>query len=452
MKVRSFLLSLVIAAPMAFLGYGCLGQDDESVTEPDPDSGPVVDDYEASGSVTTTSEGAISTGSGAGLYVPRYAVPHMEDGSAGTMVFSIERNQAASPPLVQGKTLASEVYRFGPDGFTFGEMLRLTVPVTGDVSGKLLRLYAINETTGQPEPRGGVYSEDDGTVTGQTYHLSSWFVAASDPTSTAWGAFHVTNESTTHWLNLCVTGYDLEFPDADGDFADESVQAAWAPVGDPGWDNSGLWYLPQGTYDLCVSMREAGTIDDPPGDPRHWYLNDVSLDEPWTRSNPSVVEITYALPPTNAENGECGCVPQSTTAVGTGDIQVTLTWHSQSPVDLDLFVTDPDGDVCCFLNPRTPSGGRLDRDNWCGAYINGRPENIFWDNAPLGAYKVQVGLYSMCSSNLTSMDFTVRVVCGGSVTTHSGAVSAGEPMVDVVTFNMTSPVTQGSRGQVLVDG
>jgi hypothetical protein len=74
---------------------------------------------------------------------------------------------------------------------------------------------------------------------------------------------------------------------------------------------------------------------------------------------------------------------------GTGDVQITLTW--QTPTDVDLWCTDPNGESIGYRHMRSNSGGRLDVDDRNGY----GPENIFWarGRAPAGAYVVHVHHY-----------------------------------------------------------
>ncbi len=398
--------------------------------EPPDDS-----DYQGSATLTTTQTGTVTTESGASLGVPRYAVPPTESGEAGTMVFSIEKEETVAPVPPAGHSTASDVYRFGPDGFTFAEMVSVTIPTQGDTTNKEFGLSRIDPTSGASEYIGGTYDRTTGKVTAQTYHLSAWYATSFTPSSTAWGAFHVTNSSTTHWLNLCIVEYALKYPTVDTNF-DGYAESMWAPVGDIGWNNSGLWYLPQGTYKLCVSTSEAGTISTPPGQPQHSFVESAQLNQPWSYYAPNATDLTFGSL-SGGTPGPCDCTPTPSTSVGTGDVQVTLTWHNELPIDLDLWVTEPSGAKCYWANTQTATGGRLDRDNLCHTYINGRPENIFWSDAPSGQYLVQVDFYSNCSGMTETQAFDVRVVAGGVVKTYSGTVT-NDNTVDVATFTIAA--------------
>lgn len=97
-----------------------------------------------------------------------------------------------------------------------------------------------------------------------------------------------------------------------------------------------------------------------------------------------------------------GTVPAfAQTSLGTGDLQVTLTWDTgipeppdgvkQTPVDLDLWVVEPDGFEVYYGDPTGPTA-TLDRDNIWGF----GPENIFVapGMAADGTYDVYVDYYS----------------------------------------------------------
>lgn len=124
---------------------------------------------------------------------------------------------------------------------------------------------------------------------------------------------------------------------------------------------------------------------------------DLSRDEVWTE--PFTVKLREPDPVT----GLC---------LGTGDIQVTLTWGSYT--DLDLHVTDPSG-VEIYYNRRTsPSGGALDVDANAGCssnQTNTPVENIYWPygKAPTGTYNVRVVVYATCSQPYEPFSLRIRI-------------------------------------------
>ena len=105
--------------------------------------------------------------------------------------------------------------------------------------------------------------------------------------------------------------------------------------------------------------------------------------------------------------------------VGTGDVQVTLSWDSDS--DLDLQVVDPNGEEVYFANNQVSSGGVLDLDANAGCAISDvRNENITWPvgTAPRGTYTVRVDYWSSCK--VAETNYTVLVNNGGNVQVFSG--------------------------------
>ena len=115
--------------------------------------------------------------------------------------------------------------------------------------------------------------------------------------------------------------------------------------------------------------------------------------------------------------------------LGTGDVQVTLRWNSSD--DLDLAVTDPNGDTALFSHPYTLSGGQLDVDSnaGCTAHSPSPVENIFWrsGNAPEGVFIATVSLYARCNSERNPIPFELTITLDGNTETRTGTVNAPSP-------------------------
>lgn len=81
--------------------------------------------------------------------------------------------------------------------------------------------------------------------------------------------------------------------------------------------------------------------------------------------------------------------PTTSPVLGTGDLQVTLTWDTDE-TDVDLFVQEPDGSWTCYYSEGTTSILDVDDTDGYG------PENIYVapGEAMAGIYKVYVGFYS----------------------------------------------------------
>ena len=119
--------------------------------------------------------------------------------------------------------------------------------------------------------------------------------------------------------------------------------------------------------------------------------------------------------------------------VGTGDVQLTLTWSSTA--DLDLAVTEPDGTAISYQDTGpTSTGGELDVDSNVGCADDGAVENIFWPSgdAPTGSYTVTVTGFQVdgCGSG----DFSLDITAGGDTRTETGTV--GEDAVETYTFEV----------------
>jgi len=71
------------------------------------------------------------------------------------------------------------------------------------------------------------------------------------------------------------------------------------------------------------------------------------------------------------------------------DIRVVINWNSQN-TDIDLWVTDPNGEKCFYSNPATAIGGRLSND-FTGGY---GPEQFLLKKALNGTYKIEVDFYN----------------------------------------------------------
>jgi hypothetical protein len=130
---------------------------------------------------------------------------------------------------------------------------------------------------------------------------------------------------------------------------------------------------------------------------------------------------------TAVATGPSGAPPQ-------GELVVTLTWDTES--DLDLHVVDPLGDEIYHgapssmpplsAGPAAADGGAygyLDLDSNAECVIDGlRREDVIWPGPPpSGPYLVRVDTPSLCGQPIAN--FTVRAVLRGSVVGQASGVS-----------------------------
>lgn len=114
--------------------------------------------------------------------------------------------------------------------------------------------------------------------------------------------------------------------------------------------------------------------------------------------------------------------PVSLISVGTGDVQINITWNSAA--DVDLHVVDPLGEEAFYGHKTLVSGGTLDLDSNAGCGSDGpRAENIFWSSgliAPRGEYVVRVNYWSACAAQRT--EYVVTINAKGKVpSVYTGA-------------------------------
>jgi hypothetical protein len=114
--------------------------------------------------------------------------------------------------------------------------------------------------------------------------------------------------------------------------------------------------------------------------------------------------------------------------VGTGDVQVSLTWDTET--DVDLWLTEPNNNKIYYGNKNSSTGGALDFDNTSGY----GPENIFYQNtAPSGTYKVEVNYFSRRNVT-TGTNYNVVVKNGSQITSYDGTLTASSQVNLVTTF------------------
>lgn len=124
--------------------------------------------------------------------------------------------------------------------------------------------------------------------------------------------------------------------------------------------------------------------------------------------------------------------------LGTGDVQITLTWQSVN--DLDLHVTDPAGEVIYYGNRASASRGTLDVDaNAACNNVTNRPvENIYWPSglAPEGEYILQVHYFDICQPESTT-PFTVRLLVNGQEQVFESVAQSKGDLLTVTIFTFT---------------
>lgn len=137
--------------------------------------------------------------------------------------------------------------------------------------------------------------------------------------------------------------------------------------------------------------------------------------------------MNYAAADSGGTAGPATAHPVTAVEVGTGAVQVSVSWNT--PTDVDLHLVEPDSTEIYYGNPFSADGGTLDLDSNADCYIDGvNNENITWPTGspPHGTYTVRVDYYSDCSiTGNTTYTVTVQVQ-GQAARTFSGTFSASD--------------------------
>ncbi len=132
-------------------------------------------------------------------------------------------------------------------------------------------------------------------------------------------------------------------------------------------------------------------------------------------------------------------LPVTSVVVGTGDLQVSVSWNT--PADVDLYLQEPSGETIFFGNSESETGGILDLDSNVGCPENEpQNENITYENVvpPSGEYTVALRLFSTCGVVTTDTDYVVTVRVGNDIQTYTGTFLADSSNRDalITTFEV----------------
>jgi len=119
-------------------------------------------------------------------------------------------------------------------------------------------------------------------------------------------------------------------------------------------------------------------------------------------------------------------------------VTVTLRWSA--PVDLDLYVTDPALESVYFANPRSASGGVLERDARCAdGEVGPRTERARWTDPPPGRYRVGVDFLETCSGRTVEAPYSLTVEIDGRRQETRGRARRAEREPLVLEFTVAAP-------------
>ena len=133
----------------------------------------------------------------------------------------------------------------------------------------------------------------------------------------------------------------------------------------------------------------------------------------------------------------------TTLVVGTGEVQVSISWDQ--PTDVDLFLLEPgdDPELIYYGDNASDDGGMLDLDSNPACAIDGvNNENITYQgaDAPSGEYIVAVSYYSNCDISVPT-NFVVTVRANGSTETFTGRLFPVDVSEDIADARVITTFT-----------
>ncbi len=406
-------------------------------------------------------EGVVTTSNGASVQIPAGSVPTMENGEIGTMNFNIAEITWSSPRLPEEFFPIGSVYELGPEGFTFNSPITISLPIPDDIDiDSVLGLTFFDTVSETWKLIPGTVNSEERLVSVMSSHFSMWSIFGSTSGS-SWrdqngGWIEVKNTHTyetgsfpgpdgtgkpfSMTYGVCIDAYNLEDPSLDNSwYKPNEWQMTVSDYRNSYYSSSSQtnehkWWVPSGSYRLfeVFHLSEVNNFFGylPASGSYYREIGNYAVEAGRT------VDFTNGNIDFNSPefiSGRPPCYGRQDTSVGTGDVQITLTW--QVNVDLDLYVIEPSGTEIYYGNTVSETSGQLDRDNMCSELVIGRPENIFWPQglAPSGIYLVKVDYFGACESDI-AVNYTVRVVIEGRTETFTGTISEG--IQDVTLFEI----------------
>ena len=145
-------------------------------------------------------------------------------------------------------------------------------------------------------------------------------------------------------------------------------------------------------------------------------------------------EVNVAVQTPTGDVSSPQILPLETIEVGTGDVQVSVSWDT--PTDVDIWLIEPDGTRIFWAFTQSLAGGMLDLDSNPACFLdNINNENITYEDGtpPSGEYTVVVDYFSDCGV-ATETNFVVTVRANGTIRTIPGVFVPGDADVEVARF------------------
>ncbi|MES2429694.1 MAG: VIT domain-containing protein [Bacteroidota bacterium] len=197
----------------------------------------------------------------------------------------------------------------------------------------------------------------------------------------------------------------------------------WRPMEPQSYRDYGLALMDGGYYQNALDTLYAALTKN--------YSSDVS------GMYPGVEEIIITeindLIALHADKLDLSGIPRTIIQKMPLDLRVVLNWN-MNDTDIDLWVTDPDGEKCFYSHKNTAIGGRISNDFTRGY----GPEQFLLKEAKKGVYTIQLNYYGNSQSKLAGPTTVMA-----EVLTNYGTAKQQRKIV-------TMQMEKGANGEVLV--
>lgn len=415
---------------------------------------------------TTEQGGSLKADNGSEIMVPGGAVTKNKDGESGKVIFTIDPNvklEEYPAAIPSDFVLIGNVHHFGPSHFVFQYPIVIMMPATSlaDLDGVYILWYnelqgkwvniPISEIDAQNKRLGASVFElgyfaivkDKNALVGvppgaeiQDYHKS--------------GGIRFKHISGGYYYTLLVQAYVPKYTeDKFTNMVGQSSSTGNEIGGNGPRTVTHMIGLRPGTYTIVVSRRKAGTFWELPGKEEFYsvaavvnvnsfqYIGwDTENSSPWA-------ELT--LGGGQWQSGFPNIWPKATVSLGTGELQVTLSWTNteQKIYTIDIFVYGPNNDGVSWHKPLSNDGCyALDRTS-ADYQVGYSLRNVYSVKKMVsGNYEVYVNIWKKSKGD-GSMPIEVRVIRKGKfeklIRTQISTLNYEEEkskMLKVYSFNM----------------
>lgn len=415
---------------------------------------------------TTDQGGSLKASNGSEIIVPGGAVTKNKNGESGKVIFTIDPNvktQDYPAPIPNDFVLIGNVHHFGPSHFVFQYPIVIMMPANSlanldgvhiiwysELASKwvivpICEIDAQNKRLGASVFELGYFAivKDKNALTGvppgadiQEYHKS--------------GGIRYSHPSGEYYYTLLVAAYVPKY--SEDKFTNMVGQSAstGSQLGGTGPRTvTHMIGLRPGTYTIVVSRRKAGTLWQLPGKEEFYSVAPIINVNSfqyigWDIDN-SFPFAELTLSGGQWQSGFPSIWPTPTVSLGTGELQITLSWTNTSDriYTVDIFVYGPNDDGVSWHKPYSNDGSyALDRTS-ADFDVGYAIRNVYSiKKMPSGKYEVYINIWKKHTGD-GPMPIEVRIIRKGKfeklIRTQISTLNYEEDkskMLKVYEFNM----------------